>query len=413
MNKRLYLSPPHMSGAELELVRETFASNWIAPIGPMLTAFEEALSRTTGIANVAALTSGTAALHLALLLLGVGPGDQVWGSTLTFIGGVAPILYVGAEPVFLDVDRDFLIDLDLLENELRTAARNGRLPKALITTDLYGNIPDLDRIEHLADEFGFAWISDSAEAMGSTRDGKHAGKGARFAIYSFNGNKIITTSGGGALASDDPDLIHRAQFLATQAREPAIHYEHATYGYNYRLSNVSAAIGVGQLGALEERVTARRRIFETYRRLLGELPGFEFGDEPRGLRANRWLTTVLIDPCEAGINREVVRLALEASNIESRPLWKPMHMQPIFASASSRGGAVSERAFETGLCLPSGSAMTDADVERVAATIIGALPAFSGREAPDRNRGDGGNDSTEPRAPRRLQSEACGLSSQS
>jgi len=381
MNKRLYLSPPHMSGAESELVRDTFASNWIAPMGPMLTAFEEGLSRTTGITHVTALSSGTAALHLALLLLGVGPRDQVWCSTLTFIGGVAPILYVGAVPVFFDVDREFLIDLDLLEDELRAAVLKGKLPKAVITTDLYGNIPDLDRIERLAEEFGFAWISDSAEAMGSTRNGRHAGKGARCAVYSFNGNKIITTSGGGALASDDPDLIGRAQFLATQAREPAVHYEHTTYGYNYRLSNVSAAIGVAQLAALKDRVAARRRIFETYRRFLGDLPGFEFRDEPQGLRSNRWLTTVLIDPREAGIDRERARLALEARNIESRPLWKPMHTQPVFVSASKRGGAVSEWAFEHGLCLPSGSAMTDADVERVAATIVAALDQT--REARD------------------------------
>jgi pyridoxal phosphate-dependent aminotransferase EpsN len=373
MNERLYLSPPHMCGAELELVRESFVANWIAPVGPMLTAFEEKLSQTTGIAHVVALSSGTAALHLALRLCGVGPGDQVWVSTLTFIAGVAPILYAGAEPVFLDVDREFLIDLDLLESELRTAALNGKLPKAVITTDLYGHMPDLSRIERLADLFGFTWLSDSAAAMGSRRDGRHAGKGSRFAIYSFNGNKIITSSGGGALASDDPEAIRRAHFLATQAREPAVHYEHTTYGYNYRLSNVSAAIGLGQLGALEDRVTARRRIFESYRRLLGGLPGFEFTREPRGLRANRWLTTVLIDPRQAEIDREGVRLALEAKNIESRPLWKPMHMQPVFATASTRGGAVSEKAFENGLCLPSGSAMTDADVEYVAAATVAAL----------------------------------------
>jgi dTDP-4-amino-4,6-dideoxygalactose transaminase len=217
--------------------------------------------------------------------------------------------------------------------------------------------------------------------MGSARNGRHAGKGARFAIYSFNGNKIITTSGGGALASEDPDLIRRAQFLATQAREPAVHYEHATYGYNYRLSNVSAAIGVGQLAVLEDRVAARRRIFDTYRRFLGGVPGFEFRDEPKGLRSNRWLTTVLIDPREAGIDRERARLSLEARNMESRPLWKPMHMQPVFASASMRGGAVSEWAFEHGLCLPSGSAMTDADIERVAATIVEALDQPEGLRA--------------------------------
>ncbi len=374
MNDRLYLSPPHMGGEELELVREVFASNWIAPIGPMLTAFEERLSKITSIGHVVGLSSGTAALHLALRLCGVGPGDEVWGATLTFIGGVTPILYQGAAPVFFNVDQELLIDLDLLEEELRAASRKGKIPKAVITTDLYGHMPDIARIERLAEEYGFAWISDSAEALGSTRYGRHSGKGARFAIFSFNGNKIITTSGGGALASDDPDAISQAQFLATQARDPAPHYEHSTFGYNYRLSNVSAAIGVGQLGVLEERVDARRRIFETYRRLLGGLPGFDFTREPKGLRANRWLTTATIDPQLAGTDQETVRLALEARNIESRPLWKPMHMQPVFAGARRRGGAVAERLFRNGICLPSGSAMTDADVARVAETIIAALP---------------------------------------
>jgi pyridoxal phosphate-dependent aminotransferase EpsN len=369
---RLYLSPPHMSQREPELVQEVFASNWVAPAGPMLTAFEKSLSQITGIEHVAAVSSGTAALHLALLLLDVGPGDEVWGSTLTFIGGVAPILYVGATAVFLDVDDRLLIDLDLLEGELRQAARRGKAPKVVITTDLYGFMPDIERVERLADEYGFIWISDSAEAMGSTRNGKHAGKGATFAIYSFNGNKIITTSGGGALASDDPELIRRAQFLATQAREPVVHYEHVTYGYNYRLSNVSAAIGVGQLDALPSRVDARRRVYDSYRRLLKNFGGLEFCEEPAGLRANRWLTTVLLDPEKSGLDPNSARLALEASDIESRPIWKPMHMQPLFANAQMRGGAVSEDAFNRGLCLPSGSAMTEADVERVVDVLCAA-----------------------------------------
>ncbi len=375
MNNRMFLSPPHMGGGEFDLIREVFASNWIAPTGPMLTAFEERLSTVTGIAHVVGLSSGTAALHLALRLCGIAPGDEVWGSTLTFIGGVAPILYQGAVPVFFDVDQELLIDLDLFETELRIAAKSGKLPKVVITTDLYGHVPDLARIERLQAEYDFDWISDSAEALGSTRDGRHAGKGARFAILSFNGNKIITTSGGGALASDEPDLIRQAQFLATQARDPAPHYEHSTFGYNYRLSNVSAAIGVGQLRVLEDRVIARRRLFETYRHLLAYLPGFTFIEEPTGLRSNRWLTTVMIDARLAGVDREKIRLALEAEDIESRPLWKPMHMQPVFANAPRKGGAIAEQLFANGLCLPSGSAMTDKDIERVVTIITRVVSA--------------------------------------
>jgi len=364
-----------MGGGEFDLIREVFASNWIAPTGPMLTAFEERLSTVTGIAHVVGLSSGTAALHLALRLCGIAPGDEVWGSTLTFIGGVAPILYQGAVPVFFDVDQELLIDLDLFETELRIAAKSGKLPKVVITTDLYGHVPDLARIERLQAEYDFDWISDSAEALGSTRDGRHAGKGARFAILSFNGNKIITTSGGGALASDEPDLIREAQFLAAQARDSAPHYEHSTFGYNYRLSNVSAAIGVGQLRVLEDRVNARRRIFETYRHLLAYLPGFTFIEEPTGLRSNRWLTTVMIDARRAGVDREKIRLALEAGDIESRPLWKPMHMQPVFANAPRKGGAIAEQLFANGLCLPSGSAMTDKDIERVVTMITRVVSA--------------------------------------
>jgi dTDP-4-amino-4,6-dideoxygalactose transaminase len=355
-----------MGGGEYALVGEAFASNWIAPTGPMVTRFEADLSALTGIGHVAALSSGSAALHLALRLCEIGPGDEVWGPSMTFIGGVAPICYAGATPVFLDSEPDMLLlDLDLLEEALAARARANRLPKVLVTTDLYGHVPDMARLAALKARFGFTWISDSAEAVGSYRDGIHAGKGADFAIYSFNGNKIITTSGGGALASDDPGRIETARFLSTQARDPAPHYQHSTYGYNYRLSNICAAIGVGQLTVLEARVEARRRVHDLYRALLGGIGGIAFTPEPAGLRANRWLTTILVDPARSGFDREQARLALEAVDIESRPLWKPMHLQPLFASAPRIGGEVAARAFDIGLCLPSGSAMGDDDVARV------------------------------------------------
>ena len=367
MRERLFLSAPHMGGAEHPLVQDVFASNWIAPTGPMVTQFELDLSALTGIDYVAALSSGTAALHLALRLSDIGPGDEVWGSTMTFIGGVAPILYAGAAPVFLDVKADdLLIDLDLLEDRLERAERVGKLPKVVITTDLYGHVVAPRRVRSLADRYGFVWISDAAESVGSTLDGVHAGKGADFAILSFNGNKIITTSGGGALAADDGDLIEKARFLSTQARDPAPHYEHTTYGYNYRLSNVCAAIGVGQLRVLQDRVAARRRVNDLYREKLARIDGISFTGEPEGMRANRWLTVIFIDPERAGFAPEEARLALEAENIESRPLWKPMHLQPVFAEAKVFGGAVSAQAFASGLCLPSGSAMTESDIDQVA-----------------------------------------------
>lgn len=359
-----------MGGAERILVEEVFASNWIAPTGPMVERFETELSRLIGVEHVAALSSGTAALHLALRLSGIGRGDEVWGTTMTFIGGVAPILYLDATPVFLDVDKDdLLLDLDLLEAELIRARARGGLPKVVITTDIYGHVVDNARLASLRLEYGFIWISDAAEALGAYRNGRHAGAGADFVILSFNGNKIITTSGGGALASGNREAIDRARFLSTQARDPAPHYEHTTYGYNYRLSSISAAIGVGQLQVLSERVNRRRHIHSLYRDRLGRFPGFVFSPEAPGLQANRWLTTVQIRPKEVGLDRETIRLTLERHNIESRPLWKPMHMQPIFCDARYHGGDVAERAFADGLCLPSGSAMSDVDVDRICAII--------------------------------------------
>lgn len=368
---RLLMSSPHMSGREQELVADAFASNWIAPVGPYVAAFEERLAALTGVANVAALSSGTAALHLALRLSGIGPGDAVWCPTMTFIGGIAPILYQGAHPVFLDVEEDtMLLDLDLLEDQLVVAAKNGTIPKVVITTDLYGLIPDVDRLIGLRRRFGFVWISDAAESVGSYRAGRHAGCGADFAILSFNGNKIITTSGGGALIGPDAEAIERARFLSTQARDPAPHYEHTTYGYNYRLSNICAAIGVAQLEVLTERVAARRRIHDRYRALLAPVAGLSFSPEPGGMAANRWLTTIRIDPARAGFDADHARQALEAAHIECRPVWKPMHRQPVFASADYVGGGVADRAFAEGLCLPSGSTMSEDDVVRVANGIL-------------------------------------------
>jgi len=375
MQNRLFLSPPHMGGSEQTYVAEAFASNWIAPIGPMVDRFEQVLTTLIGATDTVALSSGTAALHLALRLSGVGAGDEVWGSTMTFIGGVAPILYESAVPVFLDVDpATLLLDLELLEHTLATRATKGaRLPKVVISTDLYGSAVETRRMRMLAERFGFVWISDTAEALGS-RDGEvHAGDGADFVILSFNGNKIITTSGGGALGCKNAEHARQARFLSTQARDPMPHYEHTTYGYNYRLSNVCAAIGVGQMEVLDERIAQRRAVHASYYERLANRDGIFFHAEPEGSRSNRWLTTIELDPARAGGSAEQVRLALESRNIESRPLWKPMHLQPIFQGAEAIEGDHAARAFAQGLCLPSGSAMTEADIDRVVEIMLEVL----------------------------------------
>lgn len=372
MPDRLYLSPPHMGGRERAYVDEVFATNWIAPVGPMVDRFEAGLASLTGIPNVVALSSGTAALHLALRIIGVGQGDQVWSSTMTFIGGVAPLCYQGAVPLFLDVDPEtLLLDLDLTEAALAERRRQGQpLPKVVITTDLYGVPIDSQRLRRLADDYGFCWISDSAESVGSRVDGVHAGHSADFVILSFNGNKIITTSGGGALCCARPGDAERARFLSTQARDPAPHYEHSTYGYNYRMSSLCAAVGLGQLEVLEQRVATRRALYERYRQAFSAVEAISFHREPAGSTANRWLTTIEIDPALARVDREAVRLALEAQNIESRPLWKPMHLQPVFQAAMVVGGVHAAQAFGRGLCLPSGSAMTDEDMERIIGIVL-------------------------------------------
>jgi dTDP-4-amino-4,6-dideoxygalactose transaminase len=367
---RLFLSPPHMGGNELRLIEEAFASNYIAPAGPMLGRFEQSFCEFTGLPYATAVSSGTAALHLALRLIGVGPGDTVYFSSLTFIGGVTPALYQGAAPVFIDSDtRSWTMDPHLLAETLKTAAGQKKLPKAVVPTDLYGQGCDLDAILDICKPYNIPVIVDSAEAMGSRYKDRHCGDGALMAAFSFNGNKIITTSGGGMLAARNANLIKRARFLSHQARDDAPHYEHTTYGYNYRMSNIVAAIGCGQMEVLAERVNRRREIFVAYQARLAGLPGITFMPEADYGKGNRWLTVITIDPTAFGATREDVRMALEAEDIESRPVWKPMHLQPVFKGRQMIGGKVCERLFKNGLCLPSGTQMTEADLDRVADTI--------------------------------------------
>jgi pyridoxal phosphate-dependent aminotransferase EpsN len=367
---RLYLSPPHLGGEELELLRDAVESNWLAPLGPHVDAFERELAAAVGVPHAAALSSGTAALHLALQLAGVGPGDEVLCPTLTFVASVSPVRQLGAEPVFLDVDAaTWTLSPALLEEELAARSRQGRAPKAVVAVDLYGQCADYDPIAAACERHGVALVEDAAEALGATYRGRPAGGFGRCGVFSFNGNKIITTSGGGMLVSADPELVARARFLATQARDPAPHYEHSVLGYNFRLSNLLAAVGRAQLRVLGERVAARRRNFELYREALGDLPGVGFMPEAPYGRATRWLTCVVLDPEELGATREDVRLALEAEDIEARPIWKPMHLQPVFAGADVRGGEVAARIFERGLCLPSGSSLTEGDLGRVVEVV--------------------------------------------
>jgi pyridoxal phosphate-dependent aminotransferase EpsN len=351
------------------LVNDAFASNWIAPLGPHVDAFESEVCARVNVAHAAALGSGTAALHLALRIVGVGPGDEVLCASFTFSASANPIVYERAMPVFVDCDGTWTIDPNLVEVELKAAAVAGRRVKALVAVDLYGQTADYAAIERLCERFGVALVEDAAEALGSTCGSRPAGGFGRMGILSFNGNKIITTSGGGMLLSNDKALIEKARFLATQARDVAPHYQHSEIGFNYRMSNVLAAIGRGQLQTLNERVEARRRTFECYRRELGDLPGVRFMPEAPWCRANRWLTCLTIDPVLFGATREEVRLALEAENIEARPVWKPMHLQPVFSSCRAVGGAISEEIFERGLCLPSGSSLMDADRDRVVAVV--------------------------------------------
>ncbi len=367
---RIYLSPPHMSGHEQQLVQETFASNWIAPLGPQVDAFEREICAYTAAPHALALSSGTAALHLILLHLGIGAGDEVVVSTLTFSASVNPILYCGATPIFVDSETEsWNMDAHLLADLLAQKAAVGKLPKAVILVHLYGQSADIDPILALCQQYNVPLIEDAAEALGTLYKGRAPGTFGYAGFYSFNGNKIITTSGGGMLVSADQTLIDHARKMATQARDDAPHYQHSELGYNYRLSNVLAAIGRGQLRVLEERVAIRRRNFDYYQETLGHLPGLTFMPEAHWGRHSRWLTVIQIDPAQFGADREQVRLALEAENIEARPVWKPMHLQPIFASYECWGGDTAAHLFDHGLCLPSGSALTTADLERVAQAV--------------------------------------------
>lgn len=370
---RIYLSPPHMSGRELDYVREAFETNWIAPLGPHVEALEREFAAALGVGHAAALSSGTAALHIGLSLAGVGPGDPVFCSSFTFVASANPIRYLGGTPVFIDSDEtSWNMDPALLAEELDDAAREGRLPKAVVLVHLYGQSADIDPILAACRRHGVALIEDAAEALGATYRNGRPGAFGTCGIFSFNGNKIITTSGGGMLVSDDEALIRRAQFLATQGRDPAPHYEHSQMAYNYRMSNVLAGIGRAQLAVLPDRVRQRRSNFDFYRGALGDLPGLTFMPEAEYGTSTRWLTVVLVNPEEFGCSAEDLRLRLEAANIESRPAWKPMHLQPLYSSCRHVGGAVSERLFREGLCLPSGSSLSDGDLNRVADAVRSA-----------------------------------------
>ncbi|MDZ7620027.1 MAG: aminotransferase class I/II-fold pyridoxal phosphate-dependent enzyme [Patescibacteria group bacterium] len=370
MPPRIYLSPPHMSLRERELLVEAFDSNWIAPLGPEVEAFEREFAARLGVRDAAALASGTAAIHLALVMLGVGPGDVVIVPTLTFAATANAVRYQRAEPVFVDSDcATWNLDPDLLAEELEECRQRGMMPKAVIAVDLYGQCADYERIEPICRQYGVPLVEDAAEALGATFAGRPAGTFGQIGCFSFNGNKIITTSGGGMLVAANPELCRQARFLASQAKDPAPHYEHSHIGYNYRLSNLLAAVGRGQLEWLDARVDSRRANFAYYEQALGDLPGITMMPEhPQG-RSTRWLTCILIDAKAFGATPEQVRVALESENIEARPLWKPMHMQPVFAGCRVRGGEVAESLFARGLCLPSGSNLTEADRHRVVDVI--------------------------------------------
>lgn len=374
---RIYLSPPDIGAAERRYVAEAFEGNWVAPVGPNLEAFEREFAAKVGAPHAVALASGTAALHLALRLSGVGQGDEVICSTLTFVASAAPITYLNATPVFVDSESvSWNADPDILAEVITRKARTGRAPRALVVAHLYGQAANLNPIIKICEQHGVALIEDAAEALGAAYQGKSPGSLGRFGIHSFNGNKIITTSGGGMLVTHDKALAQQARHLATQARDPAPHYEHTTLGYNYRLSNVCAGIGRGQLENLDAKVARRRAHFAAYQKAFADLPGLQMQPEAPWGQSTRWLSCLTINPQEAGTDRERIRLALEKADIETRPIWKPMHLQPVFRSTEYIGRGVSDQLFAQGLCLPSGSGMTDGERERV---IEAFRAAFGGR----------------------------------
>jgi dTDP-4-amino-4,6-dideoxygalactose transaminase len=369
----ILLSPPHLTGREMAVLEASLASGWLAPAGPAPRAFEAAFAEATGFAHVLAVASGTAALTLAFRVLDIGPRDEVWVPSFTFIASVAPAVQMGARPRFLDVcPESWTLDPALLAAELWKAAREGRLPKAVVAVDIYGQCAALRPIASICAAYGVALISDSAEGLGASQSGLPAGRGARLATFSFNGNKIITAGGGGALASDDPGLIAYARSLADQARSPAPHYEHASTGYSFGMSSLMAAVGFAQLAKLGDRVAQRRAIFARYQEALEDLPGIAFMPEAPWGRSSRWLTAMLIDPEGFGMDADGLRRVLAAEGIETRPAFKPLHMQPVFRDAPRVGGSVAEALFARGLCLPSGSGLGQDAQHRVIRAIRAA-----------------------------------------
>ncbi len=377
LSQRIWLSSPHLGEEETAFVEDAFKTNWIAPLGPHVDGFERELAAHVGVKHAAALSSGTAAIHLALLLLGVKPGDPVFCSSLTFVGSCNPILYCAAQPVFIDSEpHTWNMSPSALLHAFEAARREGRMPRCVIVVNLYGQSADIDAIAPLCERYGVPLLEDAAESLGALYKGRASGSFGRIGIYSFNGNKIITTSGGGMLVADDPALVERARKLATQAREPAAHYEHVEVGFNYRMSNVLAGIGRGQLRVLEQRVMQRRQVFETYRSALLDQTQIQWMPEPEGYRSTRWLTCFTLAGVNAQARRNLVLRALERHSIEARPVWKPMHLQPLFQGApffGHEGGDVSAGMFEAGICLPSGSNLTADQQTRVIEQLRRAL----------------------------------------
>ncbi|MGA3149842.1 MAG: aminotransferase class I/II-fold pyridoxal phosphate-dependent enzyme [Acidimicrobiales bacterium] len=368
---RIYLSPPEVGPEERRMLLEALDSNWIAPVGPDIDAFERELADRVGVAHAVALSSGTAALHLGLQLVGVGAGDDVLVPSFTFVATAATVKYLGANPIFVDCSSsNWAMDPELVAQELSARARRNQLPAALVTVDLYGQTADYDALTALCDTYGVPLIEDAAEALGATNGNRSAGSFGRAGVFSFNGNKIITTSGGGMLVSSSAELVDRARFLATQARDPFPHYEHSVLGYNYRLSNLLAALGRAQLRGLDSRIERRRAINGSYRAALVDVPGIQLMPVADYGEPNWWLTCILVDPDRFGADREQIRLALESVDIESRPTWKPLHLQPVFAHMPTVGGEACAHIFEHGLCLPTGSALSEGDVDRVVETIL-------------------------------------------
>jgi len=373
-NERIFLSSPHMSGKEQKYIQEAFDLNWIAPLGNNVDGLEQELANYNSIEDAAVVTSGTAAIHLALRLLDVGTEDTVFCSSLTFVASANPILYQGATPVLIDSEMEtWNMSPVALERALQEAKENGNLPKAVIVVHLYGQSAKMDELVAICDAYGVPIVEDAAESLGSTYKGKMSGTFGKLGIFSFNGNKIITTSGGGALVSDDVEILKKARFLATQARDPAVHYQHSEIGYNYRMSNIVAGVGRGQLEVLDMRVEQRRAVFNRYYEAFAKVPGIIFQPELEDTMSNRWLTALAIDPKATGVSRDEIIERLAEDNIEARPVWKPMHLQPLFDGVAyyphEEGKSVSDELFAYGICLPSGSNITVEQQELVIAVI--------------------------------------------